>query len=280
MAVSSQHATGGTGGRGGEPLFARVLCGVDGSPAAREAAGQAAVLADGGTLDLVSVTWTTGAGPTRMTVLSDVRARGALDSAKALTAELGTSVSTEVVHDADEAGTLGRLAAGHDLIAVGARPGSRAGGIVLGSVASRMVHDARLPVLVARRPPANRVFPDPVLLATDGSPPSARAATLTGRIAGRLGASAMVLHAGAAAGAAELREIARQTVEIGEATGREPTVVELGSHTVDTIVDVARTERATLIVVGSRGRKGAKALTSISERVAHEAPCSVLVARA
>jgi nucleotide-binding universal stress UspA family protein len=36
---------------------------------------------------------------------------------------------------------------------------------------------------------------------------------------------------------------------------------------------------ADLLVVGSRGLHGIKALGSVSERVAHEAKCSVLVVR-
>jgi len=38
-------------------------------------------------------------------------------------------------------------------------------------------------------------------------------------------------------------------------------------------------ETADLIVVGSRGVRGIRALGSISERLAHEASCSVLVVR-
>ncbi len=262
-----------------EPLFARVMCGIDGSPAAQEAARQAALLAGGGSLELVSVTWTTGAGPTRMAALSDARARRALESATALAAEQGTPVSAELVHASDEAGTIGRLASGYDLIAVGARPGARAGGIMLGSVASRMVHQADVPVLVARRPQRDAGFPDPILLASNGSKSSARAATLAARIAAHLDCGVLMLRVGTAAGAAELREVARQAGEIVDATGRKPVVVELGDKPLDTIVDVARTERTSLIVIGSRRLSGVKALASVSERVAHEAPCSVLVAR-
>jgi nucleotide-binding universal stress UspA family protein len=48
-------------------------------------------------------------------------------------------------------------------------------------------------------------------------------------------------------------------------------------HPVEFLVE-ASTE-ADLLVVGSRGLKGIKALGSVSERVAHEAKCSVLVVR-
>jgi nucleotide-binding universal stress UspA family protein len=45
-------------------------------------------------------------------------------------------------------------------------------------------------------------------------------------------------------------------------------------------VKTAANERVTLVAVGSRGLTGVRALGSVSERVAHQAPCSVLVARA
>ena len=41
----------------------------------------------------------------------------------------------------------------------------------------------------------------------------------------------------------------------------------------------ASSETADLIVVGSRGLRGFRALGSLSERIAHEARCSVLVVR-
>ena len=46
---------------------------------------------------------------------------------------------------------------------------------------------------------------------------------------------------------------------------------------VTTLVEASR--EADLLVVGSRGLHGVKALGSVSERVAHEARCSVLVVR-
>jgi nucleotide-binding universal stress UspA family protein len=42
---------------------------------------------------------------------------------------------------------------------------------------------------------------------------------------------------------------------------------------------VAAADCADLLVVGSRGLHGPRALGSVSERVAHSAPCSVLVVR-
>lgn len=56
-----------------------------------------------------------------------------------------------------------------------------------------------------------------------------------------------------------------------------PKVVQGSPHR--RIVEVADETGASLVVMGSRGRTGLKALGSVSERVAHRAPCSVLIVR-
>jgi nucleotide-binding universal stress UspA family protein len=45
------------------------------------------------------------------------------------------------------------------------------------------------------------------------------------------------------------------------------------------IVETAAREDASLVVIGSRRLEGVRALGSVSERVVHDAPCSVLVMR-
>jgi nucleotide-binding universal stress UspA family protein len=45
------------------------------------------------------------------------------------------------------------------------------------------------------------------------------------------------------------------------------------------IVARANELEAGLVVMGSRGQTGLKALGSVSERVAHRSPCSVLIVR-
>ena len=68
-------------------------------------------------------------------------------------------------------------------------------------------------------------------------------------------------------------------MELLEATGREPAVSEVSGEPHEEIARLAGELEAGLVVVGSRGLGGVKALGSVSERVAHLAPCSVLVAR-
>jgi nucleotide-binding universal stress UspA family protein len=59
----------------------------------------------------------------------------------------------------------------------------------------------------------------------------------------------------------------------------EPTVIRAPGHPADVILDTAAREGVSLVVLGSRGLSGVRALGSVSERVAHRARCSVLVAR-
>lgn len=262
-----------------EPLFASVVCGIDGSPASLEAARQAALFAANGELRLVSVTWTTGSGPTEMTALAEPRARAALEAAAMAATQLGASVATELIRDPDPAGTLLRQSSVADLTVVGTHGGSRGAGIFLGSVASHLAHTARGPVLVARRPPESRPFLSHLLLASDGSRGSSAATTLAGRIASRFGSSVTLLRVGTAPAPAERRAVAVQSAELLDATGTRPTVLELEGKAPERIGETAREEQASLIVIGSRGLGGLKALGSVSERVVHAAPCSVLVAR-
>jgi nucleotide-binding universal stress UspA family protein len=46
---------------------------------------------------------------------------------------------------------------------------------------------------------------------------------------------------------------------------------------VDALLEAAQS--VDLLVLGSRGLRGLRALGSVSERVAHQAPCSLLVLR-
>jgi nucleotide-binding universal stress UspA family protein len=268
-----------TQGTGTEPLFAKVVCGIDGSRASLEAARQAAVLAAGGELRLVSVTWTTGTGPTEMTALGEPRARAALEAAAAAGREIGAHVATEVLRDPEPARALLEQASGADLTAVGTHGGSRRAGIFLGSVASRVAHGAAGPVLVARRLPPDSELPSHVMVATDGSPGSSEATRLAGRIAARFHSPVTLLHAGGSSTATERHAIAVQVAELLDATGAKPTVVELDGKAPDVIASTAGTGQVSLIVIGSRGLGGLKALGSVSERVVHTAPCPVLVAR-
>jgi nucleotide-binding universal stress UspA family protein len=68
-----------------------------------------------------------------------------------------------------------------------------------------------------------------------------------------------------------------KAVDLERVHRRWPSVEEIDARPVEALV--AATRSADLLVVGSCGLHGVRALRSISERVTYQASCSVLVAR-
>lgn len=261
------------------PPFARVVCGVDGSRGGHDAAVQAAELAPGASLHLVAVAYVVGTGRTAMADLSPQHATVALDRERRELRERGIEAETEVVRGQHAARQLMDRAAAADLIAVGAHPGGRVGGILLDATASQLAHRAPVSVLVARHLPRDAGAADRVVVATDGSPCSDRAVALACAIARTRGSEVTAVHAGGATGE-ESDRMARQAVALREALGVEPLWLDDAARApVDAILDAARVRRSTLVVLGARGVGGLRALGSVSERVVHRARCSVLIAR-
>lgn len=255
--------------------FARVICGIDGSEQALTAARQAVALAgEGAELWGVSA-WDPGvamhAGIHAREVANDLRS----EAAAALKA------AREAIPDLQPMRVRGRDVASllalideleADLVAVGSHGDSRVAGIVLGSVATAMAHYAPCSVLIAREAPSG--FPGTVLHANDGSPESLRAAHVAGRIAAAHDSTIVTMHVSDDGGS-----MAQDAVAILDETGREPVIrVEEGSPG-RKLCSAAEELGAGLIVMGSRGKTGLKALGSVSEHVAHNAPCSVLIVR-
>lgn len=263
--------------------FERVVCGIDLTAASVEAARQARRLAPpAAALVLVSVLeppivmdpggiageWEIqGYDPLVFEALEDA-ARENLDRARQelggdgveTRLETGSAVHTLVAEAKSD---------GASLIALGVRDEHRALGILGGSVATWLVHKAPCSVLLARPARDADAFPRSIVVGTDGSPSAAPAVEMAREIAGRVGA--------------ELRALVAEPDKHGhrEAAGRQLEAIELAEivederHAVDALADVT----ADLLVVGSRGRTGLRALGSVSERAAHRAQCSVLIAR-
>jgi nucleotide-binding universal stress UspA family protein len=66
-------------------------------------------------------------------------------------------------------------------------------------------------------------------------------------------------------------------VDVEAAREIAPDVEDEPSRAVDALAVLS--EHADLVVVGSRGLRGVRALGSVSERIAHEARCSVLAVK-
>ncbi len=99
---------------------------------------------------------------------------------------------------------------GADVIVVGSHGQGRLAGRLLGSVATRVVHDAACSILIAR-PAPNAEFPLSIVVGVDESEPSMRALAVAGELSRRTGAPLDPVHALDNSPAAALVERPRRT---------------------------------------------------------------------
>jgi len=158
---------------------------------------------------------------------------------------------------------------GATLVAVGSHDRRRASGILLGGVASRMLHEAPCSVLVARSREEREGFPGSIAAGVDGSPSSLAAAAVAQELGTRVGVRVELVTAGSASTPEEC--------DVGAIEASGIAVSFSDAKALDALLEAA--QEVDLLVVGSRGLRGLRALGSVSERVAHQAPCSVLVLR-
>jgi nucleotide-binding universal stress UspA family protein len=128
-----------------------------------------------------------------------------------------------------------------------------------------MIHRAPCSVLVAR--PSSDGFPRRVVVGVDGSVESAAAYAAGRYLAERFDAD---LHALVAWGGKRVDERLAALITEGDHDDSSAAPVDALRHAA---------EAADLVVIGSRGLHGVRALGSVSERVAHTASCSTLVVR-
>jgi nucleotide-binding universal stress UspA family protein len=250
------------------PTFKRIVCGVDATRESLIAVRQALRLQDpAGRMYLTSVAPLAKASHAGFAAphaaeqlqhkaeaaIGEARAIAPSANAKLLSGDPVPILLREV--DAEQA----------TLVAVGSHGRGRAAGMLLGTVAARMLRDAPCSVLIAREARDPETWPQSVVIGIDGSVESAGAFTVTRSLAQRFGAS---VRAVVSSGDRFDRDAAQAiTSELEEQPG----------HAVDALA--AASDSADLVVVGSRGLHGLKALGSVSERVANQARSSVLVVR-
>jgi nucleotide-binding universal stress UspA family protein len=266
---SSQAVPFGDRGKG---VFASVLVGIDGSPEALEAARRASVLAEG-RLELVAVYGmpaALAAGSFTVPAYYDEeqqRAQAEKDLEEACRdVERLADAGRRVVRGTSWDELLREVERSqHTLVAVGSHGQGRLRGILLGSTATELIHKAPCSVLVARK--AGPDFPRRIVAGVDGSPESAAAYAVAQHLSERFSAELwpVVAHGGEGVDTQLVAQIVDYHHE------------DLPDEPVPALVSAAAD--ADLVVVGSRGLHGLKALGSVSERVAHEARCSTLVVR-
>jgi nucleotide-binding universal stress UspA family protein len=251
-------------------VFARIVVGVDGTDWGFEALRQSLVLAPEENAVLHAVTaldtapaiWT-GFQAARYAELLTKEAEAAREAAEAIIAgrdgceaRVGRGKPVDVLRrERDESHAT--------LAALGGRRSSRFLGVMLGDTGTGLVRDAVCSVLLAC-PARDRPWqPRNIVVGFDGS-----------------------THSVAAIGVAE--ELARAfdgVVEVVAATNGKSIERDVaGNDRVDTWVPtdavtalVEHSRTVDLVVVGSRGVHGLRALGSVSERVAHQAHCTALI---
>ena len=250
--------------------FARVLAGVDGTEAGFDAVRQAATLvAPDGWLELFSAVYLVGATlsgwPAERVAEELEREAGAtMRRAKALA---GAGAESRLVNGPPLEALLAELGANRVTLAVvGTHGHSRLSEVMVGGVAGTLLHEAACSTLIARPPLTEALFPRALVAGIDGSAESERAAAAAQYLAERLGVPCRYVTASRARSVDVLRARRIAPVEV------------VDDHPVPALVDAS--QNADLLIVGTRGLRGIRSLGSVSERVAHQAVCSVLVVRA
>jgi nucleotide-binding universal stress UspA family protein len=250
------------------PIFERILCGVDGTQESLVAVRQAARLRDpDGRVELAAVADIAkaahaGVAAPHAADLLQREAEEALAEARALAPS-----ASEKLLNGDPVAVLLREAEAEQatLVALGSHGRGRAAGMLLGTVAARMLRDAPCSVLIARAARDLESWPQAVVVGVDGSAESAAAFSVARSVADRFGA--------------RLRAVASTRDQLDHEAARviAPELDEQPGRAVEVLA--ATSDSADLLVVGSRGLHGLKALGSVSERVAYEARSSVVVVR-
>jgi nucleotide-binding universal stress UspA family protein len=250
-------------------IFDRILCGVDESEASVEAVRQAASLLEPGSrlaaLAVLDEALTSEAG-WMATRAADQLREDLLRNVERVRAEV-PAVEIEMIKGRPLPGLLERIERDRaTLVAVGSHNVRRTPGIIIGSLSTALLHQAPCSVLVARQTEGLERFPGVVVVGVDGSPHAAKAFEAARAVAERTGAA---LHGVVATKGKDV------DVESASALWSDCELEE--GAPVQALV--RRSKDAGLVVVGSRGLHGLKSLGSVSERVSHQAACSVLVVR-
>lgn len=269
--------------------FAHLLVPIDESPAARHALAQAQLIAQGlgSRLTLMNVVEppTLGRALFRGGADRDAAETAARRNLDAVVARLARK-KLRVKGRLDRGFVVPRIVNASkeldaDLVVMGSKgqgPWSR---LLLGSVVDATKNQVRQSVLIAKTPDP----PKRILLATDGSTESKRAARAGLRLARSFGAKLLVLYV---LPSRPRKMVPHDPFSESFPWAEQPPWKDVEARfevrfgrPAETIVATAKRERMDLIVMGSRGLSGARSLVpgGVSNRVAHAASCSVLLVK-
>lgn len=259
-------------------VFTNILCAVDGTRGSMAAVRMAASLAGSdGHLTLLAVTAVSGSGPYATAVISPSRVKRVLSQAKRVADAAGVPATTVVDPGSPPVKVILERAAQHDLLVLGAPATSWLGGMLIGGVAASALSQFTTPMLVVRQPFAGSLRDRQILVASDGEKSSDHVVELAGKLGQSQGAQVTIVNALRAESKinphgvqAQARALKRALPDAGEPC------IEPGKAR-DVILNAAKNTKAVMIVMGSRRLGGVRVFGSVSRRVVHDAPCSVLL---
>jgi nucleotide-binding universal stress UspA family protein len=250
-------------------VFDRIVCAVDGSRVELEAVRQVCVLGSpAGQIELAGVVETVADQYSAYGTPDAVsKAEHGLAQRLAEARALCPRATTELLQGPRTRRLLDLIAeTDASLVAVGATTRHRGVGIARGDCMTEMLHRSPSSVLVARAASPGATFPRAVVVGYDGLASADAALSVAHDLAERFRADIRVVAAEDAARAAlDLEGLGWLTLERDDRSA------------VDALVSASA--EADLLIVGSRGVRGVRALGSVAERVGHLASCSVLVVR-
>jgi nucleotide-binding universal stress UspA family protein len=249
-------------------VFGRVVAGVDGSEPGFEAARQAArLVSPDGWLEVFTAVYLVEAN---LAGWSSARIHAELEREAGETVRKGVEITapravSRLVNGPPLPSLMRELKEKEATLAViGTHGHSRLSEIVIGGVAGELLHNAPCSICVVRPPAVAPLFPRAIVAGVDGSPESAAAAAVARYVAARFTVPLSLVTA-----------LGGKDIDLARAAALGASSVD--GHPVAALT--AASKDADILIVGSRGLHGIRALGSVSERVAHEANCSVLVVR-
>jgi nucleotide-binding universal stress UspA family protein len=256
------------------PLFANILCAVDGTRASTAAVRMAACLAGPeGSLTLLAVTAAAGGGVHATAAISPARVSRVLDRARRIADDAGVPATTVIDPGHPPVKVILERAAGFDLLALGGPATSWFGDMLVGGVSSVALRHFITPTLFVRasfQPPLRRRR---IIVASDGLEGSDGIVAIAASLALDQDAPITLVHALGSESRMHPHRIQAQVKSLSALPSSDALIVP--GHAAAVILSAVKSTGATIVVIGSRRLGGLQAFNSVSRRVAHDS-CSVL----
>lgn len=219
------------------------------------------------------------AGDHRAAAIGPIRAKGIVDRARSIAERAQVTITVAIEPATPPAGVVLEWAHEHDLLATGAPAGSWLGGALFTGVADAAVGSFAKPLLATRLHDVERdgELYRHVVVASDGLADSEQPIALAGAIARAHGSRVTLLHALGRPHHRIRQRIAEQERELARAAGYTANVLLHPGFPQHVLHDCLVELEPSLTVIGSRRRTGLRTVGSVSRRIVHDAPSSVLL---